>query len=104
MRETDATKKAQHLEAFIKENLPKSLGYLEHYLATDGSAAGYCVGEKLTVADLQMHAVLGWVQDNGVPKDVFDKYERIRRLYENVENKEKVASWNKAHPGTSVIS
>jgi glutathione S-transferase len=45
-------------EAFVKERLPKYLGYFEHAIERNPAASGYLLGEDRTYVDLSMFQVM----------------------------------------------
>jgi glutathione S-transferase len=78
------------------------LGGLERLCADNGSEAGYCVGESLTVADLAIWRLLGWINGgalDGIPVDyVSSTFPSLTKLLAAVDAHPKVVEWKSLHP------
>jgi glutathione S-transferase len=87
----------EHLKKMvIEDKLPKLFGYLEKYLAKNGTT--FSAGSKLTIADLRLYSIISSCQSgllDGCPTDLVDKYPHVIKLYQAIDGHEKVASWNK---------
>ncbi len=94
MREKDPEKKLALREKLAAEELPKWLGYLERLL--DLNDTGFFVAEKLTIADLAIWRLMGWLSGgilDGVPKNIIQPYSLLQSHYESVGNLPKVKQW-----------
>lgn len=87
-----------HIKKMVADDkAPKLFGYFDKYLANQGTT--YSAGNKLTVADLRLYAVLKMVKSGsvaGFPSDLVDKHPHVSKLYQAIDNHEKVVSWNKS--------
>ena len=67
-----------------------------------GSGGGYAVGESLTVADLAVWRLLGWLSSgalDGISQDyVAEEFPGLAKLAEKVDAHEGVVAWKTAHP------
>eukprot|EP00287_Rhodomonas_sp_CCMP768_P004761 CAMPEP_0196726406 /NCGR_PEP_ID=MMETSP1091-20130531/7687_1 /TAXON_ID=302021 /ORGANISM="Rhodomonas sp., Strain CCMP768" /LENGTH=222 /DNA_ID=CAMNT_0042068841 /DNA_START=83 /DNA_END=751 /DNA_ORIENTATION=+ len=62
----------------MKDKLPRNLGYLEDLIAKN--PAGWCVGDRMTIADLTWHGFVRWLDLgllDGIPADVSKKYPKL---------------------------
>lgn len=81
----------------IEERIPKLLSNLDKHLSSIGTT--YSAGNDLSVADFKLYAALtmykaGMLQ--GLSTDIVDKYPHVAKLYDAIEQHEKVASWYKS--------
>ena len=101
MRVKDLEQKVQQRAALAADTLPRWLGYLESLLqANEGS--GYFVGSSLTVADLAIWRMMGWLTGgilDGIPRDLMDGFPGLTRHYRAVDSLPKVREWMDAHYG-----
>eukprot|EP00123_Amoebidium_parasiticum_P019703 comp31182_c0_seq1/m.47250 comp31182_c0_seq1/g.47250 ORF comp31182_c0_seq1/g.47250 comp31182_c0_seq1/m.47250 type:complete len:209 (-) comp31182_c0_seq1:502-1128(-) len=85
-------------EAMLVHPLPWFFKGLEGRLKQAGT--GYFVGEKLTIADLQVYDALSWVKSgilDHVPTTVLDGYPLLSAHLQRVDSHPRVAEWNAAH-------
>lgn len=86
----------------IAENesgLPFHLAYFEKSLKDNGS--GWLVGSKITVADLALTRISGWISGgilDGIPASILDKYPLVKAHRERIEAEPAVAEWRNKHP------
>eukprot|EP00966_Prymnesium_polylepis_P259302 5989287-Prymnesium_polylepis.1 len=77
------------------------LGGLEHICTQNGSN-GFAVGSSLTVADLAIWRLAGWVSSgniDGIPKSfVADNFPAISKVCAAVDAHPKVCEWKALHP------
>jgi len=98
----DAEKEAARA-ALIAEGgrLAMHLGGLERICAENGSC-GFAVGSALTVADLAIWRLVGWVSSgviDGIPKQyVAESFPALSKLVASVDAHPKVAEWKQRHP------
>ena len=78
------------------------LGGLEQICAANG-ACGHAVGASLTVADLAIWRLVGWLSGgvvDGLPTDyVASTFPAVSKLVATVDAHPKVVAWKAAHPG-----
>ncbi|KAA1119162.1 hypothetical protein PGT21_016657 [Puccinia graminis f. sp. tritici] len=90
------------IKTTIEERIPKMLSYLEKHLSDSLNNKGlaFSAGSRLTVADLRIYAALTLYKSgmlSGLPTDLVESsYPNISKLYQAIENHEKVAQWKKA--------
>ena len=96
MREDDPMIKKQMRAALSNEALPKYFGYLEEILEANNS--GWFVGEDMTIADIAVWSLLGWIAQgvlDDIPTDLPNSFERLTHLYNEISQKPKVQEWKK---------
>jgi prostaglandin-H2 D-isomerase / glutathione transferase len=99
MRVKDPEEKLRLRVALAKSTLPRWLGYLESLLETNENG-GYFVGASMTVADLAIWRMMGWLTGgilDGIPQDLMDGFPSLTRLYQLVDSNPKVREWMDAH-------
>ena len=58
--------------------------------------AGFYVGSSLTIADLAMYRLVGWISGgvlDGLPTDLVDSYPQIKANVEATKSNEKVKAY-----------
>jgi glutathione S-transferase len=87
-------------DAFLDEELPKWCAKLEHCVSKTG-APGYAVGDKLSLAGLQIYNLLVEFFD---AKDkaaaAYKACPRLAAIVDNVAGNEKIKAWQAARPVT----
>jgi len=81
-----------------KSGLPFHLSYFETSLAR--SESGYLVGDRVTVADLQLYRITSWLRKGiieGISKDILFDYPRVQAHYEKIESLPEVQVWRSKH-------
>jgi prostaglandin-H2 D-isomerase / glutathione transferase len=94
MREKDTTKKISMREDIASESLPKWLNYLTNLLEQDSS--GFFVGDSLTIADLAIWRLLGWLKGgflDGIPTTVVDDYPALVRHFNSIDSVPEIRQW-----------
>ena len=88
--------KAATLKEVFEGKMKIYLAALEKRLAENGS--GFLVGSKISIADLAMWRLVGWLakEYEGVPKFI-DEYPALKKHNEDVGNHEKVKAWVDSH-------
>eukprot|EP00960_Hanusia_phi_P068950 766973-Hanusia_phi.AAC.6 len=103
MREENKERKLE-MRAILREaTLPKWFSYLEKQLK-DNRARGFFVGEKLTVADIAVWRLLGWITSGlleGIPKDVYRSFQALTDHQDKVEADPRIRSWMTSHYSAS---
>ena len=77
------------------KHLPKWFQFLENLLEKNNKS-NFFVGKKISIADLAIWRLLGWLTSgllDGVPTDILEPYERLKKLREEVYNHPKVHEW-----------
>ncbi len=92
----DQRKEARRRAAdFIKNRLPKFLGYFERVLAQNPSESGYCVGAKLGYVDLslfQMICGLGFAFPHAMRKAA-RRHPRLMALQAKIQDRPRIAAY-----------
>ena len=92
----DQKKEARrHTAAFVKERLPKFLGYFETVLAQHSSRKRFLLGAQLTYADLSMFqviAALNYAFPNAMRRSA-RKYRRLHALHARIAERPRIAEY-----------
>ncbi len=94
-RDKDPEKKKLEREILTTRHLPKWFQYLEN-LNNQNDQSVFFVGKYLTIADLAIWRLLGWLTSgllDGVPMNILEPYERLKKLREEIYNHPKVNEW-----------
>lgn len=81
-------------QKWMKDTMPKFLGYLEAKLKE--STSGWLVGDSITIADLRVEGNLDWISSgtlDGIPKNVLDTYPLLKGHMKKVRDHEDVKAW-----------
>jgi len=95
---TFGMEEAAKMEARAKlgsETLPMYFKALEKMM-TDNGSTGFYVGKSMTIADLAMWRLLGWVTGgalDGLPKDTLDAFPQLQANFQATTNNEKIKAW-----------
>ena len=77
------------------KHLPKWFQYLENLLA-ENKDSNFFVGNKISIADLAIWRLLGWLSSgllDGVPTNILEPYKKLNKLREEVYKHPKVNEW-----------
>mmetsp|Transcript_144482 Transcript_144482/g.266481 ORF Transcript_144482/g.266481 Transcript_144482/m.266481 type:complete len:265 (-) Transcript_144482:60-854(-) len=103
--EQDEEKKTQMRRALAREKLPWWFKRLQAQICLNDqmypSDRGFCVGERITIADLALVCFLGWFKAGafvGIQDTLLEDYPRLRRVLTAVANVPQVYSWRQANP------
>jgi glutathione S-transferase len=92
----DQKKEARRRAAdFVKNRVPKFLGYFEHVLANNARGERYLAGAKLTYADLSMFQIMAGMH-YAFPRTMRKaaaKHRRLARLQERVRARPRIAAY-----------
>jgi len=94
MFEKDQEKKLAARAQIAEKKLPRWLGYLEGQLGHDES--GYVVGKRLTMADLTLWRITGWLGSgtlDGIPTDVLEDYPKLQSHFAAIDGLPKIRAW-----------
>lgn len=92
--EWSTEEKAKLCKALADDVLPNHLRYLEKLL--DNHPGAYFMGDELSIADLYLTTMLGWLSDgslNGIPTTVADCAPKLQALAKKVRAHPKVKAW-----------
>jgi len=98
MRTSDAAERMRLRARLSEVTLPKWLGFLERRLGD----RTFFVGDRLTIADLVMWRVTGWLASgslDGISTDILDDFPALTRHYRSVDALAAVRGWMDAHYG-----
>ena len=93
---------AEKLEArkkLVADKLPMYFSALEGIMKANGST-GFFVGNKMTIADLAMWRLFGWIKGgvlDGIPTDVMDSYPLLIKLFNDMDSHPKIKAWMDSH-------
>jgi glutathione S-transferase len=82
-------------EIFIKERIPKYLGYFENIIAVNKEASGYLVGDQASYADLSLFQVLSGLRfalPNAMAR-AEKKYPRLRELHARIAMRPRIVKY-----------
>ena len=94
-RDKDPERKKIARDILATKHLPKWFQFLENLLKKNTKSI-YFVGNDLTIADLAIWRLLGWLKSgmlDGVPKTILDDYENLNKLREEIYQNPKVIKW-----------
>ena len=92
-KDTDRKKTARNILA--TRHLPKWFQFLENLLKQNTKSI-YFVDSDLTIADLAIWRLLGWLKSgmlDGVPTNILDEYDHLNKLREEIYKNPKVIKW-----------
>lgn len=101
MRERNPETRAALRQSLATQTLPQWLGYLEALLAGNGNT-GYFVGNNLTIADLAIWRLLGWLRGgilDGIPSTLVDPFPLLDAHYHEIDAHPGIRSWMTTHYG-----
>ena len=96
MHESDPAIKRQMRDVLSSDALPKYFGYLEKIL--EASDSGWFVGDEMTVADIAVWSMLGWIAQgvlDDIPSNLPKTFERLTRLYNEMSRMPKIQEWKR---------
>ena len=94
-RDKDAEKKRVARDILATRHLPKWFQYLEN-INSQNDQSVYFVGKDLTIADLAIWRLLGWLTSgllDGVPTNILEPYSNLIKLRNEIYNNPKVIKW-----------
>jgi len=99
LRETDLEQRAILRDELASQTLPTWLGFLESRLISNRDS-GYFVGPQLTIADLAIWRLLGWITGghlDGIPTNLLDPCPTLHRHFRRIDRHDGVRSWMDKH-------
>ena len=94
-RDKDLERKKIARDILATKHLPKWFQFLEDLLKQNTGSV-YFVESDLTIADLAIWRLLGWLKSgmlDGVPNTILDNYENLNKLREQIYKNPKVIKW-----------
>ena len=94
-RDKDEERKKIARKILATNHLPKWFQFLENLLKQNTKSV-YFVDNNLTIADLAIWRLLGWLKSgmlDGVPTTILDEYENLNKLREEIYKNPKVIKW-----------
>ena len=94
-RDKDTERKRIARNILATRHLPKWFQFLENLLKQNTKSI-YFVGNDLTIADLAIWRLLGWLKSgmlDGVPTTILDDYDNLNKLREEIYKNPKVIKW-----------
>ena len=98
MAEKDPAKRAEMREELGQETLPRWFGLLEQRMGP----GDYLVGDSITVADLAIWRLLGWLTGgilDGIPNDLLKAHSRLEAHFKRIDEREDIRTWMQKHYG-----
>ena len=93
--EKDEKIKKNMREKLTHKLLPRWLNYLEQILNENKDAIWF-VDNKLSIADIAIWRLLGWIKSgmlDGIPSDICEPYPKLDNTYNTVHKHPKVQEW-----------
>ena len=94
-RDKDTERKKTARNILATRHLPKWFQFLENLLKQNTKSI-YFVDSDLTIADLAIWRLLGWLKSgmlDGVPTNILDEYDHLNKLREEIYKNPKVIKW-----------
>ena len=94
-RDKDNERKKIARNILATRHLPKWFQFLENLLKQNTKSI-YFVDNNLTIADLAIWRLLGWLKSgmlDGVPTNILDDYDHLNKLREEIYKNPKVIKW-----------
>ena len=94
-RDKDNERKKIARNILATRHLPKWFQFLENLLKQNTKSI-YFVDSDLTIADLAIWRLLGWLKSgmlDGVPTTILDEYDHLNKLREEIYKNPKVIKW-----------
>ena len=94
MKESDPTKKKAMRKELTSNELPTYFGYLQDILDTNHS--DWFVGENMTIADLAVWSLLGWIASgviDDISAEVIRPFDGLVGLYNEINKNPRVKEW-----------
>ena len=94
-RDKDIERKKIARDILATRHLPKWFQFLENLLKQNTDSV-YFVEADLTIADLAIWRLLGWLKSgmlDGIPTTILDNYEHLNKLREEIYKNPRVIKW-----------
>ncbi|XP_064627122.1 S-crystallin SL11-like [Lineus longissimus] len=97
--EKDEDKKNELLKEMQEVILPKHFEIFEKALCKNKGGDGFCVGDKLSIADIQLFHVLGWVSEQ---KEVLATFSKCLAFFGRIKEIPRIKEWLEKRPVTTI--
>merc|ERR1712156_718379 len=97
MRMKDEQEKLAARKELSTGKLPEYLQALETLLTQNGST-GFYVGNKMTIADLAIWRLMGWINGgvlDGIPKEILDPHKQVNGHFKSMEANPQIRAYMK---------
>jgi glutathione S-transferase len=94
-RDKDPKKKKIAREILSTKHLPRAFQFLENLIIEDNEQCWF-VGNKLSIADLAIWRLLGWLNSgllDGVPTNILDPYKKLKKMRSQINQHPKIKEW-----------
>ena len=94
MKESDPTKKKAMRKELTSNELPTYFGYLQNIL--DDNNSGWFVGDSMTIADLAVWSLLGWIASgviDDISAEVIRPFDGLVKLYNEFNKNPSIREW-----------
>ncbi len=94
MKESDPLKKKAMRKELTSNELPTYFGYLQDIL--DANNSGWFVGDRMTIADLAVWSLLGWIASgviDDISAEVIRPFDGLVGLYNEINKNPRVRAW-----------
>merc|ERR1711936_1245577 len=98
-RMKDADEKMEARKVIAEVTLPKYLTALEKIMKENGST-GFYVGTKMTIADIAMWRLFGWLSGgivDGIPTNIMEPYNEVNENFKATDSHPEIRSWMDTH-------
>jgi glutathione S-transferase len=95
MIEKDSLKKSNMRKELSETLLPNKIQLLEE-LISDKDDKEFCVGNKISIADLGVWRVMGWLSTgviDGISSDILKPFPCVTRVCQHIADNPKVVEW-----------
>merc|ERR1712020_589167 len=99
MRMEDPKEKMDARAKLAAEKFPMYFSALEKMMKENGST-GFFVGNKMTIADIAMWRLFGWLKGgnlDGLPTDLIDKHPLLLKSFNDIDAHPQIKSWMDSH-------
>ena len=83
----------------VADKFPMYFSALEEMMKANGST-GFYVGSAMTIADIAMWRLLGWIKGgvlDGIPTDILDAYPLMLQNFNTTDGHPEIKSWMESH-------
>ena len=94
MKESDPLRKKAMRKELTSNELPTYFGYLQDIL--DANNSGWFVGDSMTIADLGVWSLLGWIASgviDDISAEVIRPFDGLVKLYNEINKNPRIRAW-----------
>ena len=91
--------KQNFLKTLVNDKMPMYLSALENIMKLNGST-GFFVGKEMTIADIAMWRLFGWLTSEVLdqfPKDLLENYPLLLMNFKWVDSHPQIRQWMDSH-------